>query len=425
MSNVSARLVLVIASVLIAITVAGAILGQTNLIAGALDERGETTSDELQSEIEIVDDPGSGPSIYDDATNELAVHVENTGGDTLPADPDAIDLLVDGHYRPDVDVTLLEGTRWKPGTIVRITTTLDRDANETMRVIVRVDGAEDVLVFDAVGTPEHPREELVFTTTSGGLRSVAPDGSIEQYGVSAAAIGPKEVDFDSDDRLEIPFVDSTGDLAMVDEAGETTALATGAMTEDTLLGVGTWRHGTSVFYVNESDGDYVYRVAPGHQPERVFADGDPIVASAIAGVADVNDDGDPDLVYADASANVTYVDGKTTHDVGRSVGTGRSLGLGAPRDFDGNPPPRLPFVDDGNEAALLSATNAKTTLTTGGPANATPVAGIDWNDDGDREVAFVDADTGTLRYVHLDGTVVAITDSNGDPIAADPDAGVA
>jgi flagellar protein FlaG len=423
MSNVSARLVLVIASLLIAITVAGAILGQVNLISVALDERGETASDELASDVTIVDDPGARRSIYDDDTNELTLHVKNTGANTLPANPDAIDLLVDGQYQTDVAVTVLEEGTWRSGTVIRLATAVDIDRNETMRVVVRVNGNEDVLVFDAVGTPEHPREEIVFTV-AGALKSVAPDGSIENYGVSAAAIGPKEVDFDGDERLEVPFVRSNGELALVDADGETQVLATGAKATDTLLGVGTWRHGTSVFYVNESDGNYVYRAAPGRQPERVFADGNPIAASAIAGIGDYDDDGDPDLVFANGSANVTYVDEKTKHHVGRAVATGDSIGIGAPRVFDAEPI-GLPFVDDGRDVALLSATNAKDTLTTGGPANATPVAGIDWNDDGTREVAFIDAGTGTLQYVRLDGTVVTITDSAGDPVSADPETGVA
>ena len=292
-------------------------------------------------------------------------------------------------------------------------------------MIVRVSGAEDVLAFDAVGSPELPREEIVYTTAEGSLRSVSPDGITENYGVTAAAIGPKEIDFDGDDRLEVPFVRPDGTLAIVDESGDAEDLATGAETESTLLAVGTWRHETSVFYVNESDGDYVYRVGVDAEPERVFADGAPIRASAIGGVADYNDDGDPDLVYANSTANVTYLDGKTAHDVGRSVGTNSGVGIGAPREFDGTAPVRLPFVDAGGDVALLSATNAKSTLTGSGPAAEAPVAGIDWTNDGSREVVFVDASTETLYYVRLDGTVVEITDSDGDPIAANPEPGVA
>lgn len=130
-------------------------------------------------------------------------------------------------------------------------------------------------------------------------------------------------------------------------------------------------------------------------------------------------------MYADPNANVTYVDGKTVHDVGRNVGTNPGTSLGAPCDFDGTAAVRLPFVDAAGDVALLSAANDKTALTGSAPANQTPVAGIDWTDDGSREVVFVDASTGSLYYVHLDGTVVQITNSDGDPIAADPEPGVA
>jgi flagellar protein FlaG len=416
---------LIIASILIVTAVAGAIVGQFQSVTSALEESGETASDELQSDLEIVDDPGAATSIYDDRTDELTVHVENTGSRALPADPEAIDLLVDGEYHTDVDVTLLDDSRWQPGSTVRLTTGLDLDENATLRVIVRVDGAEDTLVFDAVGSPELPREAVVYTTPTGWLESVSPDGTVTNYSVTAAAIGPEAIDFDGDDRLEVPFVHANGTLGTVDRSGEAEHLATGAETNATLLAVGTWRHGTSVFYVNESDGGYLYRVGPDSGPERVFADGSPIEASAIGGLADYNDDGDLDLVYADPSANVTYVDGKTAHDVGRTVGTGPGVGIGAPREFDGSAPPRAPFVDAGGDVALLSAGNGKTALTGSGPAASAPVAGLDWTGNGDREVVFVDASSGTLYYVRLDGTVVEITDDGGDPIAADPETGAA
>ncbi|MFW5937993.1 MAG: hypothetical protein ACOCSN_03535 [Halanaeroarchaeum sp.] len=122
---------------------------------------------------------------------------------------------------------------------VRLTTRFDLDENETMRVIVRVSGAEDVLAFDAVGELELPREAVVYTTTEGALRSVSPDGTVESYGVTAAAIGPKEIDFDGDDRLEIPFVRPDGTLAIVDERGNVADLATGAETDSTLLAART------------------------------------------------------------------------------------------------------------------------------------------------------------------------------------------
>ncbi|MFW5937992.1 MAG: flagellar protein G [Halanaeroarchaeum sp.] len=115
MANQSARLLLIIASILVVSAVAGAIAAEFQSISSALEETGKTAGDDLESDVEIVDDPGTGPSIYDDDTDELTVHVENTGSRTLPADPDAIDLLVDGEYRTDVDLTVVEGTAWKPG----------------------------------------------------------------------------------------------------------------------------------------------------------------------------------------------------------------------------------------------------------------------------------------------------------------------
>lgn len=425
MANQSARLLLIIASILIGVAVAGAIVAQVQNATSAMGEGGQTASDELQSNVEIVNDPGARGSIYDEATDELSLHVKNTGGRTLPADAEVIDLLVDGKYQTAVDVTLFEGSRWKPDTIARLTTGYDLDRNETMRVIVRVSGAEDTFVFDAVGEPDLPRAELVYTTATGTVKSISTDGTIDGYGVTAAAIGPKEIDVDGDDRLEVPFVRTNGTLAIVDANGNVQNLATGARTNGTLLAVGTWRHETSVFYVNETDGGYLYRAGVDSNPERVFADESPIEASAVAGVADYNGDGDLDLVYADPTGNVTYVDNRTAYDVGRSVGTGPGVGIGAPRDFDGASSIRVPFVDATGDVALLTAADAKTSLTGSGPANQSAVAGLDWTGNGGREVAFVDASTDTLYYVRLDGTVVQITDSNGDPVAVDPESGVA
>jgi len=281
--------------------------------------------------------------------------------------------------------------------------------------------------------------ELVFVDPAdGGLRSIDPEsGAVTAYDATGVqAIGPLKANLDGDDRLEVPYVDSSGRLKVIDTANETRAVATGAAQSKTLLGVGTWgsdtfARRTAIHYVNTTDGT-LYRAwydesADAYERQLVRAnDGDGDGIGAVAGIADYNGDGDTDIVFTDGSAHVTYVDGGTTHETDEGVGQNNGVGVGEPHDFDADGAQRAPMVDGSNNVALLPDSGVSEDRTSSGPAAKSPVAGVEWDTGaGGLEVVFVDTSDGTLHYVTAGGTIVELENAAGAPVAASDDQGVA
>lgn len=277
--------------------------------------------------------------------------------------------------------------------------------------------------YDVAGSSTAPRE-LVYTNSSAGLFSISTDGVVTEYPVTdAQAIGPKVGDIDDDGACEVPYVNSSNVLNLVDENGDIDAIATDAVKSKTRLGVGTWNGEQGVYYVNSSDGK-MYRAAPGESPTVVLAsDGDGDGIGSVAGIADYNSDGDTDLVFTDGSQRVTYYDGGTTHETEEGVGQNNGVGVGSPKDFDGDGSRRAPIVSGSNNIRLLPPSASSEALTSSGPATKAPVAGIDWTGGADKEVVFVDG--GKLYYVTLDGSINPVIDEDGNHVDADGARGVA
>jgi len=301
----SAHLVLFIAAVLVSAAVAGTFTSSASRLGNAMEEDSRVEAEQVDASIRIVSDASSPETVYDPDTETLTVVVKNTGDETLSSLPDAVPVLVNGTYQSDVRTEVVTGGEWRPGDLLRVRVNVSLPEESPTRVVVAPTGSRDLFEFT---TPDFApdRSELVFAKeSSGALRTIDAGGSITQYGVNATAIGPKQVDFDDDERLEIPFVTDAGALRLVDGNGEeTTLVASGVETNQTLLAVGTWRGETSVYYVNESDGNTLYRVRPGASPTQILVAGSSQSAGAVAGVADVNDDGDTDRVFTNTSQDL-------------------------------------------------------------------------------------------------------------------------
>jgi flagellar protein FlaG len=140
-------LIIFIAAVSIAAGVSGAMVTTVGGIADSLDDRGEDVDADIDTEIEIISDPGS-DAVYDDGTDTVRVLVKNTGERTIPTADTGVELLVDGRYVPrsEYTVTVVDGGRWRDGNVVRI------EANESLapgdhRVAVIVDRERETLRF--------------------------------------------------------------------------------------------------------------------------------------------------------------------------------------------------------------------------------------------------------------------------------------
>jgi flagellar protein FlaG len=142
----SSHLILFIASLLIAASVAGTFTQGVQRLSSALGDQSVDVSGDVRTDVEIISDPGSGAIANDD---RVVILVKNTGSRDLEASSDQIDVLLDGRYRAAVSVDVVDGSAWRVGNVAEITIPLDQplapDADHRAKVIVN--GDEEVLQF--------------------------------------------------------------------------------------------------------------------------------------------------------------------------------------------------------------------------------------------------------------------------------------
>lgn len=151
MASVSvSHLVIFIASLVLAASVAGALVTGVDRISDGISDRSLDTSEEIRTDVSIISDPGSDAIYEEDEGGTVTLLVKNTGSSTLEATSNQVDVLTDGEYVPDANVTVtsVEGDSydWTESAVVRV------DANRTLedgdhRVLIRVNGDEEVLEF--------------------------------------------------------------------------------------------------------------------------------------------------------------------------------------------------------------------------------------------------------------------------------------
>ncbi|MFC4551454.1 MULTISPECIES: flagellar protein G [Halorussus] len=148
MASVStSHLILFIASLLIAASVAGTFTQGVQRLSSALGERSVDISGDVRTDISIISDPGSG-AVYD-GSDTITVLVKNTGSRDLEAAPDQIDVLVNGQYQANVQIEVVDGTAWTVGNVARITIEYGGtlDSNQDYRVAVQVNEDQEILRF--------------------------------------------------------------------------------------------------------------------------------------------------------------------------------------------------------------------------------------------------------------------------------------
>jgi len=150
MASVSvSHMILFIASMLVAASVAGVFTDTVGQLSNAIDDQGLQVSEDVRTDVEIISDSGSS-AIYDDNTNTTTLHVKNTGSETLGAVPDAVNVFVDGRFETDVSVTLLDGaSSWRTGDVVRLEIVENLTVDRDHRIKLVVNGDEEIFEFRA------------------------------------------------------------------------------------------------------------------------------------------------------------------------------------------------------------------------------------------------------------------------------------
>ncbi|MDS0281994.1 flagellar protein G [Haloarcula onubensis] len=147
MASVSAsHLILFIASMMIAASVAGVFTDSIGQLSGAISEQGFDVSSEVRTDVEIISDSGS-DAVYQNGN--ITLYVKNTGTERLAAESGQLDIFVNGQFATAYEVTRADGDgAWQPGTVVRV----DIDPPQSslsgdVRVQLTVNGDEEVFNF--------------------------------------------------------------------------------------------------------------------------------------------------------------------------------------------------------------------------------------------------------------------------------------
>lgn len=141
----SSTLIIFIASILVAASVAGTMTNGVQRLSGALGDRSVDVSQQIETDVEIISDPASPEAVYDDASNNVTLLVKNTGSESLAAQPRTFDVIVDGQYATELTVEVVDGGSWGPGNVVRVTATSVSLSPGDHRIVVIVNGDREVL----------------------------------------------------------------------------------------------------------------------------------------------------------------------------------------------------------------------------------------------------------------------------------------
>lgn len=145
MASASAStLIIFIAAIGVAAAVSGTMVETVTDISDSFDEQGADVERQIDTDIEIISDSGSG-AVYD-GTN-VTVLVKNTGARTVATEE--MDVLLDGRYvaGADYEATVVGGGgAWVEDAVVRLEMTASLDAGDH-RVLVVVNGQREVLRF--------------------------------------------------------------------------------------------------------------------------------------------------------------------------------------------------------------------------------------------------------------------------------------
>jgi len=144
MASVStSHLILFIASLIIAASVAGTFMSGVERLSGALGDRSIDVSGDIETDVEIISDPGSG-AVYNSSGNEnVTVLVKNTGSTDLQATKDQIEVLLDGKYQSNVSMKVVDGPAWSVGNVVRVNISTGGISDGDHRVKLTVNGDEE------------------------------------------------------------------------------------------------------------------------------------------------------------------------------------------------------------------------------------------------------------------------------------------
>lgn len=136
------QMIFFIASIIVAVTIAGTIIGITGLMADEMRIKSDTAVSVMGSSITIVNDPRNVP--YENGI--ITLYIKNTG-DLSQSYQDLI-IFIDGQYIEfEADLVGPGGNTWVTGRVIEISATLVLGAGDHTAKAILGNGVSDTLDF--------------------------------------------------------------------------------------------------------------------------------------------------------------------------------------------------------------------------------------------------------------------------------------
>jgi len=151
MASVSvSHLIIFIASLVVAAGVAGTLTTGVERVSNAVEDGSLDVSQQVRTDIDIVSDPSS-PSI-NTTTENLTVHVRNTGSQGIFIQPDSIDMVLNGEFVPNSGFTVTDAngaqTTARTGDVMAIEIDSEYVSSGDNRLYITINSDEEVYEFD-------------------------------------------------------------------------------------------------------------------------------------------------------------------------------------------------------------------------------------------------------------------------------------
>jgi len=144
----TSSLVIFVASMMIAASVAGTLMDSIDDVSEAISVESGDVSQNIRTDIEVISDESS-PVYNTSGDDNVTVLVKNTGARSMTAEPGTIDVLIDGVYRTDVSLTEFEtpDETWSKGEVVQVSIDVPSLPAGDHRLKVIASGDEEVFSF--------------------------------------------------------------------------------------------------------------------------------------------------------------------------------------------------------------------------------------------------------------------------------------
>jgi len=288
-----------------------------------------------------------------------------------------------------------------------------KSGNVTDDVVVNLNSSEgDSVVADRTITVNQKSSGRLVYGRSSDLRvynAVQDNENDPPDSGSVEAIGANASDILGNGDVDIPYADSTGMyVTSVGASSDTqifaeSSFSPGIKTSKTRLSVGKWPpaslSGNLILFAIENSTDSIYSADGSGNTKRILKTGNGV--EGVSGVADIDGDGQVEMVFVDSSQQLRYLnqDGTTTKISNGGVGSNNSTGFGPPVDFTGDGTIRIPFIDGSNDPALVTAGGNKTKLNSSGIARKAAVTPVDIDNDDELEFLFLGNSSGKIRWL--------------------------